>query len=106
LALKEVAAASLFNDISIYGRNIFVDGNAYKSGIHLIAKNPIDKFSAVDVFLKERSRALSHKELSFLNIEIKNVVSLMEKRHAGIADICSFKESLRILNEPKKVYKR
>ena len=106
LALKEVADASLFNNISIYGRNIFVDGNTYKSGIHLIAKNPGGKFSVTDIFLKERNRTISHKELSFLNMEIKNVVSLMEKRNAGIADIESFTESVGISNEPKRTFKR
>lgn len=106
LALKEVTDAALFDNISIYGRNIFVDGNNYKSGVHLIAKNPSGKFSVADIFLKERNRALTYKELSFLNIEIKNVVSLMEKRNAGVPDINSFKESLGISFEPKQTIKR
>lgn len=106
LALKEVTDASLFDNISIYGRNIFVDGSIYKSGVHLIAKNPSGKFSVVNVFLKERNRVLSNKELSFLHIEIKNVVSLMEKRSADVADINSFKESLGITIEPKRTFKR
>lgn len=106
LALKEVTDASLFDNISIYGRNIFVDGDTYKSGVNLIAKNPSGKFSVADVFLKERNRVLSHKELSFLNIEIKNVVSLMEKRSADVNDINSFKESLGISIEPKQTFKR
>lgn len=106
LALKEVADAALFNNISIYGRNIFVDGETYKSGIHLVAKNPTGKFSITDVFIKERDRALSHKEVSFLNVEIKNVISLMDKRHADISEINSFKESLGISVEPKRIFKR
>lgn len=106
LALKEVADAALFNNISIYGRNIFVDGDIYKSGVQLVAKNPKGKFSIADVFIRERDRALSHKEVSFLNIEIKNVVSLMEKRNAAITEINSFKESLWISIEPKRIFKR
>jgi len=39
-------------------------------------------------------------------MEIKNVVSLMEKRNAGITDIESFKESVGISNEHKITFKR
>jgi predicted ABC-type ATPase len=106
LALKEVADAGLYNNISIYGRNIFVDGDQYKSGVHLIAKNPTGIFSAADIFLKERNRILSQKEKAFLQMEIKNVVSLMEKRNAAAEDINAFKQSVGIVHSIKKTFKR
>jgi len=90
-ALARVAEAKLYDNITIYGRNVLNESTVDLEGIRTVVRNPE---SPVGEYLRERNKNWPEKVKTYFFAKAKEVIGQMRARNEKTSKITAFENDI------------